>query len=340
MKILGIESSCDETAVSLIEVKNKKVEIISHTIASQIKLHQKFGGVVPELAARHHVKNIIPTLSASIKNPKDIDIIAVTQGPGLMTSLFVGLEAGKTLSFIWDKPLVAINHMEAHLYANWLERPWKNIKFPAIGLIASGGHTEIVLIKDEYNFKRIGQTVDDAGGEAFDKVAKILDIPYPGGPNIEKLALKGDPTKYHFPRPMLNKPNYNFSFSGLKTAVLYFMRDNFSEKKPNSKQKADICASFQQAVCDVLVNKTLKAAQKHNVKTLMLAGGVAANKFLRQEFEKSIAKQNSNTNFIYPSLKYCTDNASMIAMAGYFKAKKKDFAQLSKLTVDPGLDIK
>lgn len=340
MKILGIESSCDETAASLIEVKNKQVEVITHTIASQIKIHEEFGGVVPELAARHHLKNIIPVLKKSIGNPDDIDYIAIANGPGLVTSLFVGIEAAKTLSFLWNKPLLAINHMEAHIYANWIDHDWKDMKFPAICLITSGGHTEVVLMQSEIKMKRLGQTLDDAGGEAFDKVAKILGLPYPGGPNIEKKAHKGDPSKYNFPRPLLNRPDFNFSFSGLKTAVLYFVRDNFASKKPTPQEVADICASFQKAVTDVLATKTLKAVKKYKVSTLLLAGGVAANKALRKEFEDRIKKEKLDVNFIYPALKYCTDNASMVAMAGYFKAKTKKFAKLGKLTANPGLDIK
>ena len=340
MKILGIESSCDETAASLLEIKNKKVTVLAHTVASQIKIHEKFGGVVPELAARHHLKNIIPVLKKTISDPKDIDYIAIANGPGLVTSLFVGIEAAKTLAFLWKKPLLAINHMEAHIYANWIESKWKDIKFPAIALITSGGHTEVVHMRSEYKMKRIGQTLDDAGGEAFDKVAKILGLPYPGGPNIEKQALTGNSSKYQFPRPLINRPNFDFSFSGLKTSVLYFMRDNFTDKKPTKKEIADICASFQKAVTDVLVSKTIKAAKKHKVKTVLLAGGVAANKALRKEFKLKIKKENINVDFIFPPLKYCTDNASMVAMAGYFKAKEKKFAKLAKLTANPGLDIK
>ncbi|MFA7662895.1 MAG: tRNA (adenosine(37)-N6)-threonylcarbamoyltransferase complex transferase subunit TsaD [Patescibacteria group bacterium] len=340
MKILGIESSCDETAGALLEVKNKKVEVLANTVASQIKIHQKFGGVVPELAARNHLKNIIPVLEKTLGDSKDFDAIAVAHGPGLVTSLFVGIEAGKTLAFLWNKPLVAVNHMEAHIYANWIEHAWDEIKFPAMCLITSGGHTEIVLMENEIKMKRLGQTIDDAGGEAFDKVAKILGLPYPGGPNIEKTAQTGDSKKYAFPRPLINKPNFDFSFSGLKTSVLYFMRDNFGDRKPNPEELADICASFQKAVTEVLVSKTLKAAKKYQAQTLMLAGGVAANQALRRDFETEIAKQKLNFNFIYPSLKYCTDNASMVAMAGYFKAQQKKFTPIHKLVADPGLDVK
>ncbi|MDP2685218.1 MAG: tRNA (adenosine(37)-N6)-threonylcarbamoyltransferase complex transferase subunit TsaD [bacterium] len=338
MIILGIESSCDETAVSVLKANKNRFEILSHVIASQIKTHHKYGGVIPEVAARQHVTNMIPVLDiamtkAKIK-PKDISAITVAKGPGLITSLRVGVQTAKTLGLLWDKPIIAVNHMEGHIYANWFQNP--DIKLPALCLTVSGGHTELVLINQHSEYKLIGRTRDDAAGEAFDKVAKLLKLGYPGGPKIQALAKKGNPNKFDFPRPMMAHNNFDFSFSGLKTSVLYLVKKSFRNKKIPIN---DICASFQQAVVDVLTNKTLIAANKLNVKSVLLAGGVAANIMLREELGKKIKRELSDVKYYYPPLNLCTDNAAMIAMAGYFRILKKDFADWKKLDADPNWEL-
>ena len=331
--ILGIESSCDETSAAIIKVENNKFSILSNIISSQIKIHQQYGGVVPEVAARNHVINIIPVVQQALMKarvtPKEIGLLATTAGPGLITSLMVGLETSKTLAYTWQKPIVPVNHMKGHIYANWFNN--KKISFPAIALIVSGGHTELILMKNKTNFKKIGQTVDDAAGEAFDKVAQLLNIGYPGGPIVSKLALDGDPKSFALPRPMIDNQNFNFSFSGLKTAVLYTVK---KIKKLDDKIKADICASFQQAVVDVLTLKTIKAAKHYKAKTIILAGGVAANKLLRESL--SGASEKEKINFSLPEIILCTDNAAMIAAAGYF-GKPQPW---QKIKVDPNLEIK
>ncbi|MAF13720.1 MAG: tRNA (adenosine(37)-N6)-threonylcarbamoyltransferase complex transferase subunit TsaD [Parcubacteria group bacterium] len=330
--ILGIESSCDETAAALIEKKGSRFSILANTVLSQVKIHRQFGGVVPEVAARNHLENILSVVNktlieAKIK-PKQIDKIAVTHGPGLITSLIVGAETAKNLAFAWQKPLIPINHLKAHLYANWLKN--KTIKFPAIALIVSGGHTEIVLMKSNINFKKIGETVDDAAGEAFDKVAALLNLGYPGGPVVSKLADKGNAQAFKFPRPMMYKDNFNFSFSGLKTAVLYEIK---KIPRINSKIKSDMCASFQQAAIDVLAFKTIKAAKRYKAKTIILSGGVAANKLLRKTLEQQAT--NNQLDFMVPEINLCTDNAAMIAAAGFFEKS----IPWQKLRVNPNLEI-
>lgn len=332
--ILGIESSCDETAAALVKIKAGKFKILSNIVSSQIKIHQKYGGVVPEVAARNHLKNILPVINQALTQarikPQQVDKIAVTIGPGLITSLLVGVETAKILAYVWQKPIVGVNHLKAHLYANWLDN--KSIKFPAIALIVSGGHTELILMKSKNNFKKIGQTVDDAAGEAFDKVAQLLNIGYPGGPIISKLAQTGDSKAFDFPRPLINNNDFNFSFSGLKTSVLYTVQ-KLKAKHINKKIKANLCASFQQAVIDVLVAKTIKAAQKYNTKTVMLSGGVAANKLLRESLKSKVS--SFKLNFLMPEIHLCTDNATMIAAAAMFEKP----TPWQKLRVDPNLEI-
>ncbi|MFH1207695.1 MAG: tRNA (adenosine(37)-N6)-threonylcarbamoyltransferase complex transferase subunit TsaD [Patescibacteria group bacterium] len=337
MIILGIETSCDETAVSVVEGKGERVKALSHVVASQVKTHLKYGGVVPEVAAREHMIAMIPTLNAALLQsrikPEKLDAIAVTSGPGLITALRVGTQAAKTLSYAWKKPLLGVNHIEGHILANWFIK--KTIKLPALCLVVSGGHTELILMKKHGDYHLIGNTLDDAAGEAFDKVAKLLNIQYPGGPKIQKLAEQGNPAAFDFPRPMLNSANYNFSFSGLKTSVLYFVK-----KHPEviRNAKADLCASFQQAIVDVLVGKTIRAAKELKVKTVLLAGGVAANQPLRQTLEKKV-RELKRVNFFTPPLSLCTDNASMIAAAGYFRARKKDFDDFHTLEPDPNWEL-
>jgi len=340
MKILGIETSCDETALAVVEARGQDFFVRKNLVYSQIPIHEKFGGVVPEVAARAHVEKL-PILLEELgnKNGKGIDAIAAVNGPGLVTSLRVGVELGKALAFLWDKPLVDVNHIEAHIIANWLtKKNIKLIKFPSLALVVSGGHTELILMKKKGEYKKIGQTLDDAAGEAFDKVAKIFNLGYPGGPIISEWAKRGNPQAIDFPRPLVNKPNFDFSFSGLKTAVLYEAKKN-STKLNNKKYIADVCASFQEAAVDTLVAKTIRAAEKHNVKSIMLAGGVSANEWLRKEMKIAVKKYLPKVNVIVPELKYTGDNAAMVALTGALKAREKKFTKFEKIGVDPNLSL-
>lgn len=314
--ILGIETSCDETAAAIVEDGKK---IISSVVASQISIHQKYGGVVPEIASRKHIEDIIlvvdKALGESGKKIADLSAIAVTYGPGLIGSLLVGLSVAKAMAYAQNIPLIGVNHLEAHIYANFLEH--NEIKPPFVCLIVSGGHTSLVYIRHFGEYELLGQTKDDAAGEVFDKIAKVLDLGYPGGPITEKLAKEGEPSSIKFPRPLLNDKSYDFSFSGLKTAVIYYLRELKEENK--DIPVGDILASFQQAVIDVLVEKTIKAALKFKTKQIILAGGVAANSSLRREIKK---KANLlNIEVFYPSVSLCTDNAAMVASVGYYKFK-------------------
>ncbi len=338
MNILGIETSCDETAVSVVEGIRNRLTIRSHIISSQIPTHRKFGGVVPEVAARHHVINMIPVAAAALRQAhmthRNIRAIAVTRGPGLVTSLRVGVQTAKALSYAWHLPLIGVNHMEGHIYANWQGSP--HIKFPVLCLVVSGGHTELILMRNHGDYRLIGRTRDDAAGEAFDKVAKLLGIPYPGGPHIQQLAAKGDPKRFPLPRPMLHNKDFDFSFAGLKTAVLYLVKREFPH---GHIPIADVCASFQQAVTDVLVAKTVRAAQHEKVKTVILAGGVAANKPLRAELGTTLRQQNPLIDYQTPALNLCTDNASMIAMAGYFHARHEDYGNWKTMEANPNWEL-
>jgi N6-L-threonylcarbamoyladenine synthase len=323
MIILGIETSCDETSAALLEIKQGKFNVLSNTVSSSKKIQAKYGGIVPEIAARKQIEDMIPVLEQTLKNTdkKNIDAIAATVGPGLATSLQVGIDTAKTLVYAWQKPIIPINHLEGHLYSPLLEKKNK-IKFPAIGLVVSGGHTELILVKDYLKYESLGRTRDDAAGEAFDKVAKLLGLGYPGGPIISKLAAKGDSGKYNFPRGMIDSTDYDFSFSGLKTAVLYFLRDR-QLSIVKGQMSNNICASFQQAVVDVLVTKAVRAIQAHKAKSLLVGGGVIANPLLRQTLEKACA--GINTDCLISPLSYTGDNAAMIALAGYFRYKTGDF---------------
>ncbi len=312
-KILAIESSCDETSAAVVTVKGLKVASNSHVVASQTKIHVMTQGVVPEVAARAHIKKIDPVVRRALelsKTPLEkIDYIAATTGPGLIASLLVGSEYAKGLAYGSGIPLIPVNHMLGHLYSPLLKNP--KLEFPNVSLIVSGGHTYLVLMKNSKNFKVLGQTVDDAVGEAFDKVARMLELPYPGGPQISKYAAKGK-LDYNFPRPMLDSKNYNFSFAGLKTAVLYKLRDD----KLNHKSKIvrrNISLSFENAAIDVLVRKTLRAAKQYGAKSIGLSGGVAANKRLREELSKEAKK--AKVKLYVPDFELCTDNALMIANA-------------------------
>ncbi|OAA30065.1 protein kinase [Kosmotoga arenicorallina S304] len=316
MKVLAIESSCDETAIAIVD----EGKLISNVLASQIKIHQKFGGVVPELAARHHLSNIVPLVDEAFERAgisiEEIDVFAATYGPGLVGSLLVGLSFAKGLALALNKPFVAVNHLHGHLYANMITFP--KLSPPFLMLLVSGGHTELFNVNSWDSFERVGKTRDDAAGEAFDKVARLLGLSYPGGPEIEKLAKKGE-VKYSFPRSLREKGNYDFSFSGLKTSVLYFIKKN-----PGAK-KEDIAASFQAAVVDSLLSKTFAAAEKYRLKDIVFAGGVAANSYLR---EKAGRLSEGKYSIYFPPIEFCTDNAAMIAMAAYHKAKRGEFSPL------------
>ena len=332
LTLLAIESSCDETAAAII--RNGK--ILSSVIASQANLHAKYGGVVPEVAAREHVTTILPTIDQALKQAhlslSDMDTIAVTQGPGLITSLTVGIETALVLGMALEKPVLPINHLEAHIYANFVEH---EVKLPALALVVSGGHTLLVLMKAHGKYEIIGETVDDAAGEAFDKTAKLLGLGYPGGPALSRLAEKGNPEKFNFPRPMINSKDFNFSFSGLKTAVLYEVQ---KLQTISPKLKADFAASIETAIVDVLIAKTEKAVQKFHPQTIMLGGGVAANQFLRNRF-KLLAK-NYKLKYSIPKFEYCTDNAAMIGLAAFYRLRHRNKIKTEKFTVDPNLKLK
>ena len=332
MLILAIETSCDETAASIIRGENSKIEVLSNIVSSQVKLHAEWGGVVPNLAAREHVKNILPVIDECLLEAKiskeDLDLLAIANGPGLIPALLVGTNAAKTLSYVWEKPLIGIHHIEGHIYSNFIGE--EKIEFPALSLVVSGGHTQLIYMKDHLSYEIIGQTQDDAVGEAFDKVARILDLGYPGGPIVsEKAAENSGDHKIILPRPMITSKDFNFSFSGLKTAVLYLVKKNEEKKKDPTFINA-VCKEFQQAAIDVLISKTLSAANKLNPKSLLLAGGVSANKELRQQLENAIQAKMPNTRYFCPELKYTGDNAVMIATAAYFHCKQ-DKNALSKL---------
>jgi N6-L-threonylcarbamoyladenine synthase len=336
INILGIETSCDETAAAV--VANGKV-VKSSVVASQSKLHEKYGGVVPEIASRAHIEKIYPVIKEAMEQANvtkdDIDAIAVANQPGLTIALVVGVTAAKTLSFAWNKPLIAIDHLHAHLQSAIMSE--ENVELPAAALIVSGGHTSLYDYHSPLEPKLLGSTIDDAAGEAFDKVATILKLPYPGGPSIENAAENGNPKAIKFPRSMLGRDSLDFSFSGIKTAVLYYCRgqDMKGENKVDSMSRlqiADIAASFQSAVIDVLVRKTKRAAKKIKAKTILLGGGVAANSSLRTALQDMCDSSTPPIKLLVAPKQYCTDNAVMVASLGYYKFK----AGLSAdLTLEP-----
>lgn len=384
MKILGIETSCDETAASVVEDGRK---LLSNVIASSVDLHVAFGGVVPEIAARSHIESILPVIDKALEDAfgakssklkaqsnekklsaKDfqlsagsdpwnqIDAIAVTQGPGLIGSLLIGVLTARTLAIAKNKPLYAVNHVQAHVYATFLTEKTNSSKlkaislnkqqprYPVLALIVSGGHTQLVLFKNSSDYKMLGQTTDDAVGEAYDKVAKMLGLPYPGGPSVATLAIKGNPMAIKLPKAKLDNP-YDFSFSGLKTAVLRVAQElsGHDYTFPSSglpdaltqAQKADIAASFQRVVVETLVDKLKAAAEEFSPKSIVVAGGVAANQELRRQASKALS-----TEVIYPDIKLCTDNAAMVATLGYFQAKNgQKPADPQFLEVQPGLSM-
>ena len=380
MYILGIETSCDETAASIIEGKGSMVKVLSNVVSSQIEIHQKYGGVVPEVAAREHVLNILPVVNEALTTARTsadymrtyadssrsasvrvksapvcgVDAVAVTVGPGLVTSLSVGVETAKVLSYVWNIPVIAVNHIEAHLYANFIER--EKVEFPALVLTVSGGHTILVSMSGHGKYKIIGETRDDAAGEAFDKAASLLGLEYPGGPAIareaerwkseirnpksetnphreagsrlrEKFKIQNSKFGIKLPRPMLESKNSDFSFSGLKTALFYQLKKDLNWQK----RIPEYAYEFQRAVVETLVGKTIRAAKKLPIKTVMLSGGVAANTVLREELKEETEKLG--LKFLLPELIYTTDNAAMIAAAGYFKAQRKEYTAWQKLAV-------
>ncbi len=348
MIILGIETSCDETSAAVIEGIKNKVILKSNITATSMELHAKTGGIIPENAAREQIKFILPVIEEALKNAgidfSKLDAIALTYGTGLIGSLLVGVETAKTISLVYNIPLIPINHMVGHIYANWLiaeskeqigkpyaisHKQYADIALPAIALVVSGGHTDLLLMTAHGKFKLLGGTRDDAAGEAFDKIARLLGLPYPGGPAIENEAKKGNPKRFHFPRPMIGSTNFDFSFSGLKTAVL---RETQSIKNLDSQTVSDIAWAAQDAIVDVLVKKTLKAALKYNVKSILISGGVAANQSLRDQFLVQCSK--FSVNFFSPEKKLCTDNAAMIAAAGFYNYNPVSW---SKITADPEL---
>lgn len=322
--ILGIETSCDETSVAVI----RDGKLLSNIISSQL-VHQQYGGVVPELASRAHQKLIVPIVNEAMAKAEvrkeELSAVAVAAGPGLMGSLLVGVNFGKAFAYGLGIPFIAVNHMEAHIYSNFIEEPTPN--FPFLNLTVSGGHTQLVLMNDEFKYEIVGETMDDAAGEAFDKVAKMLHLEYPGGPQIDKWAKKGNPEAIKFPRPYATENDLNFSFSGIKTSVLYYLRDhNLRDTKIPDELLADICASFQASVVDVLVQKTLQAAKKYKVKDIAVAGGVSANSQLRNQMKQEAEK--NGFNFFIPKFEYCTDNGGMIAEVGYRKYLRHTFSPL------------
>ncbi len=334
--ILAIESSCDETSAAIC----RDGKILSNIIAGQ-KVHEQYGGVVPELASRAHIQNIIPVVDAAVRDAGcqilDVGAFAFTQSPGLIGSLLVGTEFAKSLALSLNKPLIAVHHMQAHVLANLIDDP--KPAFPFLCLTVSGGHTQIVLCESPTTMKVIGETIDDAAGEAFDKTAKLLGLPYPGGPLIDKYAKDGDPNRFRFPEPQI--PGLNFSFSGLKTSILYFLQNAGSSHvykeeflaTDEEKQKfitenlVDLCASIQQRIISILLNKLKKASIETGIKDICIAGGVSANSGLRRSFEEMGRKYQWRTSI--PALQYCTDNAGMIAITGYYKYLEKQFSDLS-----------
>lgn len=394
MRILGIETSCDETAISVIETSGPpakpRIKILSNIVSSQVKLHAKFGGVVPHLAKREHQRNLVPVLLRALKEadlsqrakskekremrgsydsgsliidsilerepellkrfkkhivplkPPKIDAIAATVGPGLAPALWVGVNFARALSFLWSKPVIPVNHLEGHIYANLLSAKWEiangqssilNFSFPALCLIVSGGHTELVLMRGYGKYRIIGETLDDAAGEAFDKAAKMMRLGFPGGPAIAAMAAEAikkkkekrkddEKNEVALPRPMLKSKNYDFSFSGLKTAVLYLLRAR-PELLKSRRGKAAVAKEFQDAVVDVLVAKTIRAARQYRVKTVMIGGGVSANQLLREKLKKAIRKNAPHASCLMPHTSLTGDNALMIALAGYFNRNKK-----------------
>ncbi len=361
-KILGIETSCDETAAAVLEGTVRKfgrteklersarqedgrVRILSNVIASSASLQEKYGGVIPEQAAREQLKSIIPVIKEALEQAKitynELDAIAVTQGPGLIGSLLIGVETAKTLAWAWDKPLIGINHLVGHFYANWVQEKGEKVgeveeegeipRFPCIGLLVSGGHSDIVLFEDHNKFRYLGGTRDDAAGECFDKSARLLGLPYPGGPLVAKLAAEGDPKAFDLPRPLIGSGDLDFSFSGLKTAVANIVKFGKEEKDWKDQKVKDFCASLEMAIVDCLCKKTIKAAQINNIDQIIVSGGVAANSTLKRELRARFPGKV----FVPPPF-LCTDNAVMIAASAFYNFNP---IEPTALQADPSLSL-
>lgn len=331
MKILAFESSCDETSCAVVEDGRR---ILSDVISSQVPVHRKFGGVVPEIASRRHIEDVLPVAEEALSQAgctwRDMDAFAVTQGPGLVGALLVGVAAAKSAAWALDRPLIAVNHMEGHIFANLLQYP--DLEPPFLALVVSGGHTMIAVVRDYNTFELLGQTRDDAAGEAFDKIARVMGYPYPGGPHIDRLAKEGNPEAIPFPQAMGKDHSFDFSFSGLKSSVINYLHT--AEMKKQTVSKEDVAASFQKTVVDVLVAKTMAAAEKTGLTTIALAGGVAANSGLRAALEKACAARS--LRLCRPDPILCTDNGAMIGCRAYYMAMAGDYAPMT-LNADPRL---
>jgi|SRR6185369_4846018 len=356
MVILGIETSCDETSAAILEKHDNQITLKSNIVASSLAIHQQTGGIIPENAAREQIKYILPVIQEALDAAKmqisHINAIAVTYGPGLIGSLLVGVETAKTLAYATGKPIIPVNHMLGHVYANWITshpvisrsnatrdpeeishsvRNDRNIEFPALALVVSGGHTDLVFFENHHNYRILGGTRDDAAGEAFDKIARLIGLSYPGGPIIEEKAKKGDPKRFTFPRPLVGSGDYDFSFSGLKTAVL---REVQNLKTLDDQTVCDLARATQDAIISVLVKKTLKAAIEYDVKSILLSGGVAANETLQQAFIQNTKYQIPDTKFFAPAKNLCTDNGAMIAAAAFYQYNPLPWQEI---TADPQL---
>lgn len=332
INILGIESSCDETAAAV--VRNGR-EVLSNVVSTQILVHRKFGGVVPEIASRKHIEHVMPVIHKALTDAaltlQDVDAIAVTYGPGLVGALLVGLSAAKGLALGSGKPLIGVNHLEGHVFANFLADP--DLQPPFLALVVSGGHTSLLVVEDYNTFRLLGQTRDDAAGEAFDKIARFMGLPYPGGPEIERLAQTGDPEAVDFPRP-LPAGCYDFSFSGLKSAVINYLHTE--EQRKSDFRREDVAASFQQAIVDVLVKRSQEAIRATGLKKIVLAGGVSANRHLQEALANGA--REAGAELVHPTPILCTDNAVMIGVRGYYQYLDQDFARLD-LNADPSLKL-
>ncbi len=334
MKILAFETSCDETSCAVIEDGRK---ILSNIISTQVPIHKKFGGVVPEIASRHHIEDVLPVAMEALTEAscdwKDIDAVAVTEGPGLVGALLVGVAAAKAAAWALDKPLIGVNHMEGHIFANFLQNP--DLEPPFLALVVSGGHTMLVVVRDYNTFELLGETRDDAVGEAFDKIARIMGYPYPGGPHIDRLAKQGNPHAIPFPTPLHKEHSFDFSFSGLKSAVINYLHTK--EMKKETVSNEDVAASFQYTVVNTLVTKAMEAMEKTKLTTIVLAGGVAANSGLREELKKECDKRNFRMS--YPDSILCTDNGAMIGCRAYYMTQIGDYANLT-LNANPRLPLR